>query len=126
MDEHGLPHDLQTLARQAERRRALRWMAGLGGLGAVGVLPLLGCGGGGDDEAVAATSSTSTGTGSSSGSSSSSSCSLIPEETAGPYPGDGSNGSGGSVANALMLSGIVRSDIRSSIAGATGTAAACR
>ena len=41
----------------------------------------------------------------------------IPEETAGPYPGDGTNG-----ANALVLAGIVRSDIRDSIAGATGTA----
>ena len=44
-------------------------------------------------------------------------CARIPEETAGPYPGDGSNGP-----NALALSGIVRSDIRSSIAGATGVA----
>ncbi|RZU02351.1 intradiol ring-cleavage dioxygenase [Rivibacter subsaxonicus] len=121
MDEHGLPHDLQTLARQAERRRALRWMAGLGGLGAVGVLPLLGCGGG-DDEALAATSSSSSGSGSSSSGSSSGSCALIPEETAGPYPGDGSNSTSAGVANALMLSGIVRSDIRSSIAGTSGTA----
>jgi protocatechuate 3,4-dioxygenase beta subunit len=40
----------------------------------------------------------------------------IPEETAGPYPGDGSNG-----ANALTRSGIVRSDIRASLS--TGTIA---
>jgi protocatechuate 3,4-dioxygenase beta subunit len=45
------------------------------------------------------------------------SCSAIPTETAGPYPGDGTNG-----ANALALAGIVRSDIRASIAGATGVA----
>src|SRR5213082_992087 len=51
------------------------------------------------------------------GTASAAECSKIPEETAGPYPGDGSNG-----ANALALSGIVRSDIRSSIAGATGVA----
>ncbi|KNC18852.1 3,4-dioxygenase subunit beta [Arthrobacter sp. RIT-PI-e] len=38
----------------------------------------------------------------------------IPDETAGPYPGDGSNG-----VNALEDSGIVRSDIRSSIGGGT-------
>jgi protocatechuate 3,4-dioxygenase beta subunit len=44
-------------------------------------------------------------------------CSPIPEETAGPYPGDGSNG-----ANALVLAGIVRSDIRASVDGASGTA----
>ncbi len=43
-------------------------------------------------------------------------CSLIPTETAGPYPGDGTNGP-----NALTQSGIVRSDIRSSF-GASGTA----
>jgi protocatechuate 3,4-dioxygenase beta subunit len=42
----------------------------------------------------------------------------VPEETAGPYPGDGSN----SNINALVLSGIVRSDIRPSFAGATGIA----
>lgn len=45
-------------------------------------------------------------------------CDQIPEETAGPYPGDGSNGP-----NALALTGVVRSDIRSSIAGASATAA---
>jgi len=42
----------------------------------------------------------------------------IPEETAGPYPGDGSNGP-----NALTESGVVRSDITSSFGGATGGAA---
>jgi protocatechuate 3,4-dioxygenase beta subunit len=47
---------------------------------------------------------------------------VIPEETAGPYPGDGSNSANGSIANALALTGIVRSDIRASIAGATGVA----
>lgn len=49
-------------------------------------------------------------------------CSTIPQETAGPYPGDGTNTSNGSTANALLLSGIVRSNIVSSIAGASGTA----
>jgi protocatechuate 3,4-dioxygenase beta subunit len=38
----------------------------------------------------------------------------IPEETAGPYPGDGSNG-----VNVLTESGIVRSDIRSSFGSST-------
>ncbi|MGY1594099.1 intradiol ring-cleavage dioxygenase [Geodermatophilus sp. SYSU D00708] len=41
----------------------------------------------------------------------------IPDETAGPYPGDGSNGP-----DVLEQSGIVRSDIRSSFGEATGTA----
>ena len=50
-------------------------------------------------------------------------CSVIPDETAGPYPADGSNNANGGIANALLLSGIVRSDIRSSVGGASGVAA---
>ena len=42
---------------------------------------------------------------------------VIPEETAGPYPADGSNGP-----DVLTQSGIVRGDIRSSFGGMTGTA----
>lgn len=109
----GLAHDLAVL----QRRRTLGL---LGGLAGAGTLALLGCGGGGDDAVTATTTASSSG--SSGGGSSAGSCSTIPEETAGPYPGDGSNTSNGSIANALALSGIVRSDIRSSIAGATGTA----
>jgi len=41
----------------------------------------------------------------------------IPQETAGPYPGDGSNGP-----DVLGLTGVVRSDIRPSFAGLSGTA----
>lgn len=41
----------------------------------------------------------------------------IPEETAGPYPGDGSNGP-----DVLTQDGIVRSDIRSSFGSSTTTA----
>jgi protocatechuate 3,4-dioxygenase beta subunit len=43
-------------------------------------------------------------------------CDRIPEETAGPFPGDGSNG-----ANVLNLSGVVRQDITTSFAGMSGT-----
>jgi protocatechuate 3,4-dioxygenase beta subunit len=50
-------------------------------------------------------------------------CAIIPSETGGPYPGDGSNTLGNSIVNALALSGIVRGDLRASIAGATGVAA---
>ena len=122
-DDHdlGLSHDLQRLQQQAaSRRRTLTWLMG------AGTLSLFGCGGGSSTDSEASSSGTTTGTtsGTTTGSTTTpSSCSLIPEETAGPYPGDGSNTSGGSVANALALSGIVRSDIRSSIAGATGVAA---
>ncbi|HEY7072327.1 MAG TPA: intradiol ring-cleavage dioxygenase, partial [Acidimicrobiales bacterium] len=41
----------------------------------------------------------------------------IPQETAGPYPGDGSNGP-----NVLTESGVVRRDIRPSFGSASGTA----
>lgn len=42
----------------------------------------------------------------------------IPEETAGPYPGDGSNG-----VNVLTESGVVRSDLTTSFGSASGVAA---
>ena len=41
----------------------------------------------------------------------------IPEETAGPYPGDGSNGP-----NVLTESGVVRSDLTKSFGAASGVA----
>ena len=44
-------------------------------------------------------------------------CRRIASETAGPFPGDGTNG-----ANALALAGIVRSDIRASVGPASATA----
>nr|WP_316643741.1 intradiol ring-cleavage dioxygenase [uncultured Roseateles sp.] len=116
--DQGLIHDLEVLGHQfLQRRRALLW------LGGASALTLLGCGGGGDEASAATTTSTGGSTGSTGGSgSSTSSCSVIPEETAGPYPGDGSNSSNGGIANALTLSGIVRSDIRTSIGSASGVA----
>lgn len=119
--DHGLQHDLETLSAGLGRRHALAWLAGLGSM------PLFACGGGDDtDSGTSSSSSSSSSSGSSSsggtGSTGSTTCSVIPEETAGPYPGDGSNSNGSGIANALALSGIVRSDIRSSFAGATGTA----
>jgi len=110
--DHGLSHDLQTLdALSIERRRALWWLAGIGTVG------LLGCGGGGDD--TGSSSSSSSGGTSGTTTSGTTSCSVIPEETAGPYPGDGSNNGG---LSALALTGIVRADIRPSFAGAAGVA----
>ena len=41
----------------------------------------------------------------------------VPQETGGPYPGDGSNGP-----NVLVESGAVRQDIRSSFGDHSGTA----
>ena len=122
---HDLAHDLQTLIATApDRRQVLRWL-GIGAANGV-TLPLLAaCGGGGSDSAsdTSSTSTTTSDTTTSTTTTTTGSCvGEIPSETAGPYPGDGTNSSNGSVANALLLSGIVRSDIRSSIAGASGTA----
>ncbi|MFT3811789.1 MAG: intradiol ring-cleavage dioxygenase [Acidovorax sp.] len=138
-EEHdlGLQHDLMVMARRLqERRRLLGLMAGGGA-----ALALAACGGGGDSGTSTTSTSTTTGstgsTGSSSSSSSSSStsttsstsssgsstCIVDPEETQGPYPGDGSNSVNGSTVNVLAQSGVVRSDIRSSFGSLTGTAA---
>ena len=75
-----------------------------------GVLSLLGLGAGA--VALAACSTGTSGSASSSTATATTSTGEIPDETAGPYPGDGSNG-----VNVLEESGIVRSDIRSSIGG---------
>jgi len=114
--DRGLAFDLPRLLG---RRRALQLMAG-GGLATL----VAACGGSGGDASADAGSGTTT-TASSSGSSGSSTTAsgsgsateAIPEETAGPYPGDGSNGP-----NVLTESGVVRSDITSSFGDLSGTA----
>ncbi|WP_457356531.1 intradiol ring-cleavage dioxygenase [Roseateles sp. P5_D6] len=121
----GLAHDLSRLHQQAfERRTALRWLLGAGAMSltGAGAIALTGCGGGGSSATSDSSSSSSSGSSGGSSGTTTSSCSVIPSETEGPYPGDGSNTANGSVANALALSGIVRSDIRASIAGASGVA----
>lgn len=90
----GLAFDVATLL---DRRRAMKLIAG------AGLVAIAACGG--DDEAA---------TGSSSTAAASASCDTIPEETAGPFPGDGSNGP-----NILAESGIVRRDITSSFGSST-------
>lgn len=114
--EPGLARDLQTLMRHgAERRRLLHWL----GLAGAAPLAMLSCGGGeAADDGSSGTASSGTTTTSASGTT----CSVIPTETEGPYPGDGSNTNAGGVVNALLLSGIVRSDLRTSVGGASGTA----
>jgi protocatechuate 3,4-dioxygenase beta subunit len=105
----SLAEDLERmLTTQCDRRQTLRRL-----LAGAAALPLAACGGGSDASALA--SSTSTG--------SSGTCSAIPEETGGPYPGDGTNSNGSGIANALALTGIVRSDIRTSVAPGSATAA---
>ncbi|UUU33301.1 intradiol ring-cleavage dioxygenase [Streptomyces sp. CA-210063] len=113
-DEHeidgGLVHDLPMFAR----RRMIGLLAG------ASMAPLLAaCSPGSEDSASSSASSSSPSGSSSSGTSSSSGsdCEVIPEETAGPYPGDGSNG-----VNVLKESGVVRSDITKSFGSAGGVA----
>ncbi|HKA83183.1 MAG TPA: intradiol ring-cleavage dioxygenase [Acidimicrobiales bacterium] len=117
--DRGLSFDLRTMAgrRLMDRRRALQVVAG------AGLAALVGCGSGDDGgRADATTTSTerSTSTAAGSGARSaggSAECSTIPEETAGPFPGDGSNGP-----DVLAADGIVRADIRPSFGSATGRA----
>ena len=109
-DDHGgLHRDLTATGSAMGRREVLRRFA----FGA-GALALLGCGDAGSGLTDGAETTIDTGT----GASSNSSCGRIPSETAGPFPGDGSNG-----ANVLNQTGVVRSDIRSSFAGLSGSAA---
>ena len=91
--DEGLAHDLPRLI---SRRRALGVLAG--GLSAAA---LAACGSSSDEGKASGTASTAE----------------IPDETAGPFPGDGSNGP-----NALTESGVVRSDITSSFGDASGVA----
>jgi protocatechuate 3,4-dioxygenase beta subunit len=114
----GLTFDIATMPGQRllNRRRALQVVAG------AGLAALVGCGSGDDGEPTAA-SPTSTAGGSSttagapSAAGSDAECSEIPEETAGPFPGDGSNGP-----DVLAEDGIVRADIRPSFGPASGLA----
>ncbi|MBD8044680.1 intradiol ring-cleavage dioxygenase [Arthrobacter sp. Sa2BUA2] len=89
LEDQGLGFDVGTLL---QRRGVLKAF----GIGAV-TLGLAACG------------ASESGTGTADGE--------IPDETAGPYPGDGSNGP-----DVLEESGIVRSDIRSSFGESEGTA----
>jgi protocatechuate 3,4-dioxygenase beta subunit len=102
--DRGLQFDLRTLR---SRRAALALFGG------AGLAALAACAPGTD----AATPTPSAGS-TSSTSAAAGQVAEIPEETAGPFPGDGSNGP-----NVLTESGIVRSDIRSSFGSASGTAA---
>jgi len=112
--DRGLDFDLPKLMN---RRRALGLFAG------AGLTTLLVACGGSDDSSAGASSSSSTTSGSASPTTSTTSASTantsseIPEETAGPFPGDGSNGP-----NVLNNSAVVRSDIRSSFGDYSGTA----
>ncbi len=97
--DQGLGFDLDTLMGRRQILRAF-------GIGAA-ALGLTAC----------TSPSSSTSSSSSGAAASVTSAAEIPDETAGPYPGDGSNGP-----DVLEQSGIIRSDIRSSFGDADGTA----
>ena len=104
--DRGLSFDLPNLI---SRRRAVTLLAG-----GVGSLALGACGSSGSG---AASGTTRTSRASASTSTTAAATGEIADETAGPYPGDGSNGP-----NVLAESGVVRSDITSSIGDASGVA----
>jgi protocatechuate 3,4-dioxygenase beta subunit len=121
LHDRGLAFDLATLRARTlaptrfERRGALKLLAGAG----AGLL-LVACGSYDQSTATTATgdaSTTTTAGGTTTTGSSGTTVDAIPEETGGPFPGDGTNGP-----NVLVESGIVRQDIRSSFGSYSGTA----
>ena len=101
--DRGLPFDMSTLM---SRRRVL----GLAALGGVAVLA--GCATDGDSSETVAAATTDAPTDATAPVEGE-----IPEETAGPFPADGSNGP-----NVLTESGVVRRDITTSFGGSSGAA----
>jgi protocatechuate 3,4-dioxygenase beta subunit len=97
VSEHdlGLTHDLPVLL---SRRRALGVMAA-----GVGAVTLAACGSGSESSTTKEAANDGD--------------ALIPEETAGPFPADGTNGP-----DVLASSGVVRSNLTTSFAGLRGTA----
>ncbi|MDQ1425380.1 MAG: hypothetical protein QOD72_2878, partial [Acidimicrobiaceae bacterium] len=118
--DRGLGFDLATLMN---RRRALKFVTGAGALtflaacGAKSVVSSASTSAGGGPTTTATTAGTSATTAGTTATTPASTLTAIPEETAGPFPGDGSNG-----VNVLTESGIVRGDIRSSF-GSSSTMA---
>jgi protocatechuate 3,4-dioxygenase beta subunit len=116
-DDHGgLHRDVPALVG---RRDMLRMM---GGLSLAGLLAACGVNTAGSSTTTSAASSSSTAgaTNTEGGATTSVAAGAreeIPDETAGPFPADGSNGP-----NVLDDEGIVRSDITSSIGGSSGVA----
>jgi len=113
--DQGLAFDIETILSRRQMLKAI----GLGGLSA-GLLAACGSSGsGGAPDASAAATSSSESVPSGDSDSAAAACSTeTPEETAGPFPGDGSNGP-----DVLTQSGVVRADIRSSFGSSTTVAA---
>ncbi|MCW6006264.1 intradiol ring-cleavage dioxygenase [Micromonospora sp. CPCC 205371] len=108
--DQGLGFDLGTVMG---RRRMLQAL----GLGTAGVGLAAGGPSNGTPSSSPAPSSSAASSPSAAATTAAGATTEIPEETAGPYPGDGSNGP-----NVLDDSGIVRADITKSFGDASGTA----
>jgi protocatechuate 3,4-dioxygenase beta subunit len=110
--DQGLAFDLETLMDRRRVLKALGYSAAT-----VGLVTLAACAPGSSASpgvtTAAGTFLPTTGP-TAAGTASGDSCAVIPEETAGPFPGDGSNGP-----DVLSQSGVVRSDIRSSFGSST-------
>jgi protocatechuate 3,4-dioxygenase beta subunit len=111
--DQGLAFDVDTLISRRQVLRAL----GYGAVGA-GLFSVIGCAPNGSTAApgstAGATARATAGPGSTFAAGTDACAVPIPEETAGPFPGDGSNGP-----DLLGDSGVVRSDIRSSFGAST-------
>ncbi len=104
--DQGLQADVATLI---DRRRVLQL------IGLAGVFTVAACAPGTSASPLASSTAASS-TAASSGAAEA--CApVIPEETAGPFPGDGTNGP-----DVLTESGVVRSDITTSFGASSGTA----
>lgn len=109
--DQGAGFDVRTLLSR-------RGLLGLIGVGAGATLVACAATSGTSPSSGATTSSTPTGSAASTAASTGAlPAGEIPDETAGPYPGDGSNEVDGQVADVLEQSGIVREDLRTSIGG---------
>lgn len=114
--DRGLVYDLSTLI---DRRQVLK-LAGLTTISA-GLMSIVACSPGTSGAASSSAATTSHAGASAAGSAAATGsaaaaadCAVIPEETAGPFPGDGSNGP-----DVLNQSGIVRDDITPSFGTST-------
>ena len=138
-DEHreGLSHDLPQMQEKGMVRGPLGRRGLLGVFGGIGAAALVACGTDSDSTSISSSSSSSNSSSAAEGQGPGGSTPPhggaggggmdvsqdglddgdVPEETAGPYPGDGSNG-----VNVLTESGIVREDLRSSFGDASGVA----
>ncbi|WP_288115022.1 intradiol ring-cleavage dioxygenase [Microbacterium sp. SCN 71-21] len=111
-DHRGLVYDIRTLV---DRRRALGIF---GGLAMTSLLTACGIQSASSPGAASSTTATPQATASATtDAAASGSLDEVPDETAGPYPADGSNG-----IDVLTASGIVRSDIRASFGSSTTVA----